>query len=83
MRPNRFGLSLTETLVAIGIVGVLMAILIPAVQSARETARRATCQNNLRQSTLAIQDHEATRGGLPDLYYGTFLERPRTAIDEF
>jgi hypothetical protein len=69
--------------VAIGIVGVLLAILIPAVQSARETARRATCQNNLRQLAIAVQNHEATHGGLPDLYYGTFLKRPRIAIDEF
>jgi type II secretory pathway pseudopilin PulG len=69
--------------VAIGIVGVLLAILIPAVQSARETARRATCQNNLRQLALAVQNHEAAQGGLPDLYYGTFLKRPRIAIDEF
>lgn len=83
MRPPRHGLSLIETLVAIGIVGVLLAILIPAVQSARETARRATCQNNLRQLSLAVQNHESTHGGLPDLYYGTFLKQPRVARDEF
>ncbi|TWT96818.1 hypothetical protein Pla108_25920 [Botrimarina colliarenosi] len=83
MTPHRHGISLTETLVAISIVGVLLAILIPAVQSFRETARRATCQNHLRQLSLAVQNHESAHSGLPDLYYGTFLKQPRTAIDEF
>jgi prepilin-type processing-associated H-X9-DG protein len=83
MSPRRVGITLVETLVVIGIIGILLAILIPAVQSARETARRTTCQNNLRQLAIAIENHEATHGGLPDLYYGTFLKQPRIAIDEF
>jgi len=83
MRPPRSGFTLIETLVIIGVVGILLAILIPAVQSVRESARRATCQNNLRQMAFAIHNHEATHRVLPDLYYGTFLKQPRTAIDEF
>lgn len=83
MMALRHGISLTETLVAIGIVGILLAILTPAVQSVRETARRTTCLNHLRQLSLAIQNHEAAHGSLPDLYYGTFLKQPRTALDEF
>lgn len=83
MTPRRSGFTLIETLVVIGIVGILLATLIPAVQSVRESARRATCQNNLRQMAFAIHNHEATHRVLPDLYYGTFLKQPRTAVDEF
>lgn len=80
---NRPGFTLVEVLVVIAIIGVLMAILIPAVMHARDAAGRTTCQNQLRQLTLAIQGHEATYQKLPGLYNGTFLKQPRNAIDEF
>jgi prepilin-type N-terminal cleavage/methylation domain-containing protein/prepilin-type processing-associated H-X9-DG protein len=81
--PKRRGLTLIETVVSITIIGILAAILIPAVQSVRESARRTQCQNNLRQMALAVHSHEAAHRVLPNLYYGTFLPEPRYARDEF
>ncbi|MGL4513788.1 MAG: DUF1559 domain-containing protein [Lacipirellulaceae bacterium] len=64
-RPSRGGVTLVELLVVIGIIGALVALLLPAVQSARESARRATCVNRMRQLVLAAQNHVAARGVLP------------------
>lgn len=63
--PSRSGLSLIEVLVAISIVGVLMALLFPAIQAQRETARRLACRNNLRQIGVALQSHQTARGYYP------------------
>lgn len=54
-----------ELLVVIAILGVLVSLLVPAVQAAREAARQTTCRNNLRQLGLAIQNYEAARRTLP------------------
>ncbi len=83
MRSRRVGFTLVEMLVVLGILGLLLAILIPAVQYARESARRVVCQNNLRQIVLGIANHESANGMLPSLYNGTFLAEPRSAMDEF
>lgn len=64
------GVTLIEALVAIAVVGILVAILLPAVQSARSTARRAQCQNHVRQICVALGSFEATYGRYPNAYCG-------------
>ena len=59
------GFSLVELLVVIAIVGILISLLLPAVQAARESARRAQCTMNLHQVGLAVLQHEETYGCLP------------------
>jgi prepilin-type N-terminal cleavage/methylation domain-containing protein len=69
-RPS--GFTLVELLVVIAIIGVLVALLLPAIQAAREAARRADCANRMRQIGIAMLNHEDSKKELPygSIYYG-------------
>src|SRR5438270_10174098 len=78
MRPVRSrGFTLIELLVVIAIIAVLIALLLPAVQMARESARRSSCTNNMKQLGLAVHNYESVNQCLPP---GSLYPCPATGI---
>lgn len=74
-RLRRAGLTLIELLVVIAIIGLLVAILLPAVQGVRESSRRISCINNLKQIGLGFLTHEQSRRSFPDGGEGAWQRR--------
>jgi prepilin-type processing-associated H-X9-DG protein/prepilin-type N-terminal cleavage/methylation domain-containing protein len=82
MTPARVrdGVTLIEVLVVVGVIGVLVGLTMPAVQSTRDAAARASCQNNLRQVGLALQNFDAAHGRLPPADPRTASHSPDTLL---
>ncbi|WP_406701086.1 DUF1559 domain-containing protein [Singulisphaera sp. Ch08] len=77
-RRQRLGFTLIELLVVISIIGVLVGLLLPAVNAAREAGRRTQCANNMRQLGLALLNFSSSKNSFPNA--GTFYEDPTATL---
>ncbi len=82
-RSSRSAFTLIELLVSIAIIAVLVALLLPAVQQARESARQTQCKNNIKQIALATHNFEETRRKLPGNTYHFIMPDPYRYADTF
>src|SRR5688572_19880534 len=73
IQSSKRAFTLVELLVVIAIIGVLVALLLPAVQAAREASRRSQCQNNMKQAALGLLNYESAKKSFPP-----FCELPRS-----
>ena len=80
VRSRHCGFTLIELLVVIAIIAVLISLLLPAVQSAREAARRAQCVNNLKQIALAVMNYESSNNTFPPVELDCYCESPPPTI---
>ncbi len=69
---NNRGVTIVELLVVLGVISILLALLLPGIQSVRESGRQIVCKNNLRQTSLALQQFHDSNKRIPSLYNGTF-----------